>query len=379
MFALRTACRQPPAPEDDRREPQDPVMEAKASESYAMTFPGRAGLLSTPLWLWARATSRTPGEGTRTLPRRNAGRPSKAVEGPSSRREVGRPEPSAGEVRRPAPRAIVRPAPSAVRHGFSFLELQVALLLLAIALAGLGPLVVMQSRQLRSLESRFDDQTTYYLEPSEDDWARKLGAPAALRTDEPLLATPPVTLIDDGDPGYGEIDADPVDWQTAIADDAYQLDARVNDGGKSEEALLGKVLDLLNGGTNDGDVAYWEFTGLEPGWYEVLVTFPHQVDYAGDAPYTVYDDAAVEGTVRVSQAVAPSGEIFQGVPWESLGVFSIIGGTLRVELGDNAGGPIVADAVRIVPTGNVVRVVSVDKSLTGDAVTVQASVAVQAP
>lgn len=73
----------------------------------------------------------------------------------------------------------------AVRPGFSLLELQVAFVLFGIALAGLGPLVVMQLRQVRTLESRFSDQTTYYLVPSTNAWARKLGAAATIQTEDP--------------------------------------------------------------------------------------------------------------------------------------------------------------------------------------------------
>ncbi len=71
------------------------------------------------------------------------------------------------------------------RRGFSYLELQVAFALLGIALAGLCPLVVMQSKQLQKLESRFDHETTYYLAPSASPWARKLAAPASISTEDP--------------------------------------------------------------------------------------------------------------------------------------------------------------------------------------------------
>jgi len=93
------------------------------------------------------------------------------------------------------------------RHGFSFLELQVSLILLGIALAGLVPLVVMQSRQLKALEYRWDPDWTdeancdYWIDPyraapegpvydlatanvqnctQANPWARKLGVPARL-------------------------------------------------------------------------------------------------------------------------------------------------------------------------------------------------------
>jgi hypothetical protein len=220
----------------------------------------------------------------------------------------------------------------------------------------------MQSRQLGKLESRLDAQTTYYLVPSEHEWARKLGVPASIETEDPGPASsPPVTLIDNGDPGYSEIDEATVDWQTELRSNAFQGDNRRNDGAGA------------------GDKASWEFTGLAPGWYEVLVTFAAEGHQASDAPFTVYDDVASEATVLVDQGKAPSGATFEGVPWESLGVFSIVSSTLRVELGDNANGDILADAVRIVPVRNVVQVTSQEKWLTGEEVTAHVSVTVLTP
>lgn len=249
----------------------------------------------------------------------------------------------------------------AFRPGFSFLELQVAFVLLAIALAGLGPLVVMQSRQLKTLESRFSDQTTHYLVPPEDAWAAKLGAPAAVETEDPGSATPPVTLIDDGDPGYSETDAGTIDWQSESEGQAFQSACRSNNGG------------------NAGDKAHWVFTGLEPGWYEVLVTYPTEGNHASNAPYSVYDDAAFEATVPVDQRAQPSGAEFEGSPWESLGAFSIVSGTLRVDLGDSADGNIMADAVRIAPTGNDVQLLSLDKQFSDEEAVAKVSVTVQVP
>jgi hypothetical protein len=228
-------------------------------------------------------------------------------------------------------------------------------------LAGLGPLVVMQSKQLRKLESRFDDQTTYYLVPSGSAWARKLGAPASIRTEDPGAAVPPVMLIDNGDPGYSETDVGTIDWQNGSQANAHQGDFRWNNGGYI------------------GDKAFWQFTGLSPGWCQVLVTFPPQAAQASNARYTVYDGSVSRGTVRVNQRVAPSGAVFEGSPWQSLGVFLITGNTLRVRLRADADGNIAADAVRIVPAGNKVEVVSVEKSLISEDVTAHVSVTVQVP
>ena len=65
-----------------------------------------------------------------------------------------------------------------LRKGFTYMEVQIALLLFGIAVSGLVPMSVMQTRQTSALKERFDDETTHYLEPQSNDWARRLGAPA---------------------------------------------------------------------------------------------------------------------------------------------------------------------------------------------------------
>ncbi len=68
------------------------------------------------------------------------------------------------------------------RTGVSLLEIQVAFVLFGVALAGLAPLSVMHLKQLRKIEDRLSDKNTYYLSPSSDLWARKLGAAAQIAT-----------------------------------------------------------------------------------------------------------------------------------------------------------------------------------------------------
>jgi type II secretory pathway pseudopilin PulG len=78
------------------------------------------------------------------------------------------------------------------RAGFSLLELQVAFVVFGIALTGLCPLVVMQTRHVKNLEARLNPQTVYYFVPSSDLWTAKLGA-AATVTSQYVTPTPPPT------------------------------------------------------------------------------------------------------------------------------------------------------------------------------------------
>jgi len=246
------------------------------------------------------------------------------------------------------------------RAGYSFLELQVSFVVFGIALAGLGPLVIMHLKQLRKVEERCSDQETHYLVPSTDNWARKLGASASLTTVDPGdPPAPPVTLIDDGDAGYYE--SGPDAWH-----------------GHSETAINGYLRCHPTGAGSN--TASWDFTGLAPGWYEVLVTWHEQSNRANNAPFTIYDGVDVEGSVAVNQQVAPSGSVFQGRPWDSLGVFAIHGTSTRVELSDLANNSrVVADAVRIVPWRNELQVLSVEKTQTSEDMTVHVSITTGTP
>ena len=67
------------------------------------------------------------------------------------------------------------------------MELEVAFVVFGIALSGLAPLVVMHLRQVEKLEKRLNDATTYYLTPSSDPWARKLGAAATMSSTAPTV------------------------------------------------------------------------------------------------------------------------------------------------------------------------------------------------
>lgn len=250
--------------------------------------------------------------------------------------------------------------PVNVPFGFSFLELQVALVVLGIALAGLGPLVVMHLKQMERVEQRTSDGTVYYLVPSTDGWARKLGAAASIQTADPgPPPSPPMTLIDDADAAYGE--SGPDSWHSHTRD-AFNDLLRCHSTGS---------------GTN---IARWQFTGLSPGWYEVLATWCGGSDQAPDAPYTVWDGTEFEDTIRVDQSQEPTGPVFNGRPWTSLGVFALQATSLAVELSDDANDDrVVADAVRIVPIRNLIEVLSIDKSLTDDSMTVRVSVWEETP
>ena len=240
------------------------------------------------------------------------------------------------------------------RRGFSLIELQVAMIVFAIGVVGIGPLVVMQSRSLERIESRFNYKNTYYLVPSTDKWAQKLGATARLTTVNPgPPAAAPVLTLDDANEACIKVGTG---WTAETNAEAYQGEAHAHDPGDGSE------------------IARWEFTGLPAGWYNVQVTWKEDDLLATDAPYTILEGSETKASKTIDQTVAPAGDEFDGKLWESLEIVSATTGSLTVELTDGGTGRVVADGVRLVPVQNGVSINSLDKSLTSEAVTAHVTV-----
>lgn len=242
------------------------------------------------------------------------------------------------------------------RGGFSYLEVQVSLALFMIAISGLGPLAVIQSRQIKQIERRFAPGETHFLNPTNDRWLRKLGAVASVRSEPPSSPAPAVTLIDNGDPQYYERVRDPNHWLTVNTSNAYG----------------GSVRGIEQ--NQDGNMAAWVFRGLDPGVYEIYITYPNDPILATNTPVRVFDGRDLLVERQINQRSAPAGNVFEGFNWDSLGEFNTNTGFLSVRMAPMANGHVAADAVRIEPRRNQVTVDSVVK--TNDTKSMSATVTV---
>ena len=260
-----------------------------------------------------------------------------------------------------------RPQPK----GFSFLELQVAFVAFGIALAGLGPLVVMQLRQVKQLENRFDRQTTHYLVPSTNRWARKLGAAAAIQTTDP--GTPSATgaafevhvnfqLLTDPDPGAFEGYDYLPDGGATFADrgNGYSYGWNVDNtgGSRNRNNILSpdERYDTLNHMGDAADTRTWEIAVPAGDYYVHLVV--------GDPGY--YNSVFkinVEGLLTVDGTPSSGNEWLDGAA-----TVSVTDGRLTIS---NASGAVINKICFIdVYPPNQVSVTSVDKSLDAEEVTI---------
>ncbi len=133
-------------------------------------------------------------------------------------------------------------------------------------------------------------------------------------------------VLDNGRPGYSESGGG---WQTEAPPGSYGGDLRLCPAGSGV------------------DRATWQLTGLEPGWYEVQVSWPPHPDRASNALYRLYDGDALLTGARVNQRQGPTGPGLDGAYFHSLGKWAVAGSHLRVVLGNDADGPVMADAVRV--------------------------------
>jgi prepilin-type N-terminal cleavage/methylation domain-containing protein len=286
-----------------------------------------------------------------------------------------------------APLALPMPLPAigrvlrktCLRPGFSLLELEVAMAVLGIALSGLYPLIVMQTRVVNAFDKRMASGTLHYLIPAGDAWSRKLGAAATIETTDPgaIAGSPTLTLDDEAD-GYYETGGG---WNT-------ETDARALNG---EERWYPPSPVILAQGSQAGPAlpvnlptpstaASWSFGGVAPGWYQVEVTWVEGPDRATNALYAAYDGNNLQGTWRLNQQIHPAGPVDAGgQSWQALGTMLVSSGAARVELSSQANGRVIADGACLVPLRNVVRVLSLTRGLTDQTATATVAVDVQTP
>ena len=246
------------------------------------------------------------------------------------------------------------------KRGFSLLEFQVALVLLGIALTGLFPLVAVYSKGIATLEGRLPLQAVCYVVPSLDPWARKLGAAAEVTAIPPAPPVPPPVLtIDDGDPAYAETGGG---WTTQTDPAAFQGHYRWH---ASQAGIP--------------DTACWQFSGVPPGWYQIVATWLPAPDRSTTAAYAISDGSVSLGTFTINQRLPPSGPAPNGSPWQILLTAWVGDPNVQVRLGAQSNGSVAADGVQLIPLQNDVQIVSLDRSLGGENVTAQVHVNVRVP
>ena len=105
-------------------------------------------------------------------------------------------------------------------------------------------------------------------------------------------------------------------------------------------------------GNSGFDSIYRWIFNVTPGVYRVSATWIAHPNRATDAPFTVQDRTIPIGMVRMNQELAPNDFSDQGVMWEDIGTFQIIGDELRVALRNDANEWVIADAIRIERVGD---------------------------
>ncbi len=263
------------------------------------------------------------------------------------------------------------------RGGASLLEIQVAMVVFGVAVAGLCPLVVMQARLVRKIETQpvgpanpqvirgvrmldgspFSGQgfaaapPTTVLQPQPDGWVRRLGVVAGFAVDapaQPFTPLPVQTTLDDADPGFSSSG-----WSTATDPSA--------DNGNYHK---------LPAASPSGP-AQWSFTGLVPGRYHVMASWVANPLNARDATYSFNDGDGDPFAMPVDQRSVPSGS----PPfWTDLGIY-YLGATFQVSLAGSTSGVVIADGVQLVPAGALNAVtVTTPAATTADGATVRVKV-----
>jgi hypothetical protein len=116
----------------------------------------------------------------------------------------------------------------------------------------------------------------------------------------------------------------------------------------------------------EANSAVWAVPPVDPGAYEVFVTWVPDPGNATDATYQVYDGSTLKKAVKVNQQVPPDSILVQNTLWKSLGVYTTGTGNLTVKLGLSFTGVVDADAIFVTPVATSPNVLTNGGFETGD-------------
>lgn len=246
------------------------------------------------------------------------------------------------------------------RRGSSYLEVQVAMVLLAIGMAGLYSMSVVQTKQTARLKRILPADEIPAINRSADSWAQKLGVyaelePAVVPTDPVLPYVYFEQVIDNADgPSSVKTFKDPGDTYGWVNWWYYR-------------AFRGRVHYHRSYG-NTGSYIEFRATGLPVGEYEVLTTYNVFGSLGTAIPHQVFDGRTLRSTVLVDQTEATSEVSYEGRLWDRLAVVQINTGTVRIRLNDGPGcsSYILGDAM-LIRSARSLDLISVDETAGGGA------------
>lgn len=302
------------------------------------------------------------------------------------------------------------------RQGYTFIEFTAAMVVLGVAMAGIYPLFVMQSRAIETLELRYadyengvnsdkpwfapihrpyleenitaeerEDYGVWYLVPYQcpllnyncneaeiDGWARKIGAAATLRRGEPGDPDDISTdfILDDDNNDYKYSEDSRSDWETV--DDGTGGNLGHDGDARWHTALEAPAVQAS---------ATWTFDiaamNIPIGYYHVYATWPTNLpgfpETDNNAEYSIIIDGDEDSQTSVCQFTLQEDKIYNNSNWKRLtdadNPHCIDSSTNEVKVTvrakeDDAGNyhPIVADAILILPANNI-AVISVERCI----------------
>ena len=241
------------------------------------------------------------------------------------------------------------------------MEVQVAMVLLAIGMAGLYSMSVVQTKQTRRLTDVLPPADVPALNRAGDPWMRKLGVYASVEE----LVTPTGSIL-----AVFVLRASrrqprrPARFYILSKTRVISLSWYAWNYSPS---YLGNSHYHRSYG-NLGSYAEFSITGLPVGEYEVLTCYPALSSLGSAIPHQIYDGTTLRTTVNVNQKVATSEVSYNGRNWDRLAVVQINSGMVRVRLIDGSGARnyILADAI-LVRSARSFDVVSVAETAGGGA------------
>ncbi|TWU08186.1 carbohydrate-binding protein [Stieleria varia] len=229
------------------------------------------------------------------------------------------------------------------RRGSSYLEIQVAMVMLAIGVGGLYSIAIVQTKQTQRLSEVLPSSNVAVLNEAGSPWQKKLGAYASIGDvvtpkQSPIPHTDFVRIVDNSD-------SSAVSFYPSVGSaDGWRL--------RSGPGYRGSIHQYTPPPDTYGfGYAFFNVADVPAGEIEVLVTYPARSSNHNAVRYYVYADGSYQITPTIDQTTPPTDVQYDGVGWDRLGTYRHNGGYVYVLIfqsyGYNERQRIRADAVCI--------------------------------
>ena len=235
------------------------------------------------------------------------------------------------------------------RQGASFLEVQIAAVVMAIALAGMAPLMVLNMRQASKFREQIPSDPIHLASP--EGWRPNLGVSATVNSSQSQGETTAPVEHFVADDGTGDFETEGWPWHE-YGRPGYGDDFRLFYQDKWSKC------------------GYY-YLHVPPGVYDLYVTYPVYSFLSNKVEYHIHDEKHHRGKLYVDQSERHEDLAYDGKMWTRIGTYRCESGPFEIRVKNKRKRWAIADAICAIPRFNIVDLQSMQRDRMQDKISLQ--------